>query len=194
MKSRVLLIQRHLNVTADGLIGPKTIAALMAALNIKEHPEWPTQKEVRSGTSIFGRPGNESNLVSIQPAYPLYYDGQRVRTIRVHKLIADHVSAALAEILEHYGQAEITRLGLDQYGGSYNYRQTSSGSGALSMHAWGIALDFHPDKNPYERRSPYATLSHPECTKFWEIWESHGATSLGRARDFDWMHLQFADL
>lgn len=193
MKSLIRAIQRHLNVPADGLIGPVTLNAIARQLQVGVPPDWPTQSEVRSGNSIFGRPGNESNLVSIQPAYPLYFEGQRVRTIRVHKLIADHVSAALREILDHYGQTEISRLGLDQYGGSYNYRQTSSG-GALSMHAWGIALDFYPDKNTYEMRSPYASLSHPDCQKFWEIWESHGATSLGRARDFDWMHLQFARL
>lgn len=193
MKNKIRLIQSAIGVTADGIIGPKTIAAIMSALNIEKRPEWPTQAEVRSGNSVFGRAGQESHLVNVQPPYPLYFDGQRVRTIRVHRLIADHVSAALHEILAHYGQAEISRLGLDQYGGSYNYRQTTSG-GALSMHAWGIALDFCPDQNAYEKRSPYASLSHPDCDAFWDIWEAHGAVSLGRARDFDWMHLQFARL
>ena len=30
--------------------------------------------------------------------------------------------------------------------------------------------------------------------KWWEFWEEEGAVSLGRARDFDWMHVQFARL
>jgi len=38
------------------------------------------------------------------------------------------------------------------------------------------------------------TLSSPECETWWQIWESHGAISLGRQRDYDWMHLQFARL
>ena len=34
----------------------------------------------------------------------------------------------------------------------------------------------------------YADARGPE--EFWEIVESEGWTSLGRARDFDWMHFQ----
>ena len=62
------------------------------------------------------------------------------------------------------------------------------------MHAWGIALDFAPDTNAYSPRAPRATLSHPDCDAWGRIWESHGAVSLGRERDMDWMHLQFARL
>ncbi len=88
---------------------------------------------------------------------------------------------------------EIQRLGLDQYGGSYNFRPTATGR-SLSMHAWGIALDFAPAANAYAFKSPRATLSHPDCEAWWRIWESHGAVSLGRERNYDWMHLQFAKL
>jgi hypothetical protein len=100
---------------------------------------------------------------------------------------------ALEEVLATYGTEAIHRLGLDVYGGSYNYRATSS-EAALSMHAWGIALDFAPATNAYHTRAPRATLSHPDCTPWWQIWESHGATSLGRSCGYDWMHLQFAKL
>lgn len=116
-----------------------------------------------------------------------------MRSIRVHRLIAKHVQEALAEVLAAYGQETIRRLGLDVYGGSYNYRATSSGA-ALSMHAWGIALDFSPAANALHYKAPRASLSHPDCNKWWEIWERHGAVSLGRECDYDWMHLQFARL
>jgi hypothetical protein len=62
------------------------------------------------------------------------------------------------------------------------------------MHAWGIALDFAPATNAYSMRAPEASLSRPECEAWWEIWERHGAVSLGRKRNYDWMHLQFARL
>ncbi len=191
MKTTLKRIQKKLGVEADGILGPRTLAALTKALGITEPPLWPSQAEVRRGTSIFGRPGNEGVLVSIVPAYPLLYEGTPVRSIRVHELIARHVQEALREVLEHYGQEEIQRLGLDQYGGSYNYRSTSKGS-ALSMHAWGIALDFAPQLNAYDTRAPRATLSHPDCAAWWDIWEQHGAVSLGRECGYDWMHLQFA--
>lgn len=192
MTKKIKLIQAAVGVQADGVIGPRTIAALMAALNIEDAPLWPTQAEVRSGKSIFGAPGDAA-LVSIAPPYPLIYDGKPVRSIRVHERIAPHVQAALQEVLDHYGQAEIHRLGLDQYGGSYNYRSTTAGQ-SLSMHAWGIALDFAPATNAYSTRAPRATLSHPDCEAWWRIWEAHGAVSLGRESDRDWMHLQFARL
>lgn len=193
MKAEIKRIQSHLGCTPDGIIGPKTLAAISAALGVPTAPEWPTQANVRAGNSIFGKPGDESALISIKPAYQLYFEGTPVKTIRVHRLIADHVAAALKEVLEHYGPTRIKELSLDQYGGSYNYRSTATGR-SLSMHAWGVALDFAPGLNAYEKRKPYATLSRPECDAWWEIWERHGAVSLGRERDYDWMHLQFAKL
>ncbi len=193
MKTSLKRIQQKLGVEADGVLGPRTMAALNKALGIAEPPLWPTQADVRRGTSIFGSPGNEGRLTSIVPAYPLLYEGKAVRSIRVHELIARHVQEALREVLNHYGQDAIHRLGLDLYGGSYAYRSTSRGS-ALSMHAWGIALDFSPQANAYATRAPRATLSIPDCEAWWQIWEAHGAVSLGRSCGYDWMHLQFARL
>lgn len=193
MKEKIRLIQAAVGTSPDGIIGPKTVEALLVALGIESVPVWPTQGEVRSGKSIFGRAGDESKLVSIRPPYPLYYEGVPVKSIRVHEKISAHVEAALAEVLEAYGIEEIQRLGLDQYSGSFNYRPVTGG-GALSMHAWGIALDFAAAKNGLKVSSPQASLSKPECDTWWEVWERHGAVSLGRERDYDWMHIQFARL
>lgn len=193
MKRDIIDIQKHLGVEADGIIGPHTLQAIRNKLGIMRTPLWPTQAEVRKGISIFGRPGCEANLVSLTPPYPLYFEGKPVRSIRVHRLVAKHVQLALQEVLTHYGMQEIQRLGLNSYGGSYNYRTTGRGS-TLSMHAWGIALDFSPAANARHYKAPRASLSHPDCRKWWEIWERQGAVSLGRECDYDWMHLQFARL
>lgn len=193
MKTSIRNIQQHLGITADGIIGPLTLRAISSALGVQEIPTWPSQAEVRCGSSVFGAPGKEESLVSIIPAYQLYFEGKPVRSIRVHKLIATHVKQALSEVLEHYGSDAIHRLGFDDYGGSYNYRPTATGK-SLSMHAWGIALDFAPRANAYALKSPRASLSHPDCEPWWQIWEKHGAVSLGRQRNYDWMHIQFAGL
>lgn len=193
MKNSIRRIQEHLGEKPDGIIGPRTLRAICSALGLAAVPSWPTQSSVRKGGSIFGAPGCEDALESLIPAYPLYYEGKPVRSIRVHRLVAPHVKAALEEVLAHYGLQEIRRLGLDQYGGSYHYRPTHSGK-SLSMHAWGIALDFAPRSNGYALKAPRATLSHPDCERWWQIWERHGAVSLGRQRNYDWMHLQFAAL
>lgn len=193
MKSQIAAIQQHLGVTADGIMGPITIGAIQQELGITPRPIWPTQAEVRNGKSIYGAAGNEANLVSISPAYPLFYEGKSISSIRVHKGIALHVQQVLREVLEHYGRDEIERLGLDQYSGSYAYRSTTAGS-SLSMHAWGIALDWAAASNGYSTKAPRASLSDPDCQRWWEIWEEHGAVSLGRECDMDWMHVQFASL
>ena len=193
MKTDIRAIQKKLGVAVDGIMGPETLAALKKQLGLVTRPQWPTQAEVRSGRSVFGAAGDEAQLCSLVPPYTLLYEGAPVRSIRVHRLIAREVQAALVEVLQHYGQAEIERLGLNLYGGSYNYRPTSGGS-VLSMHAWGIALDFSPAANALRYKAPRATLSHPDCRAWWEIWEHHGAVSLGREADYDWMHLQFARL
>lgn len=200
-KEKIKLIQAKVGVTADGIIGPKTISAICTVLGIPQQDPapgavggvkvWPTQAEVRAGNSIFGPSGRESVLVNIVPAYQLYYEGKPVKTIRVHKLIAEDVKQIFEEVLAAYGPEQIHTLGLDDYSGSYNDRSTSTGK-SKSMHAWGIALDFAAAKNSYYTHKPKASLSVPECEKWWEIWESHGAQSLGRHSDVDWMHVQFA--
>lgn len=190
MKNTIKQIQHKVGVKADGIAGPVTFAAVAKALGIPS-AQWPTQAEVRSGKSVFGAAGDK-NLVNIVPPYPLYYEGERVKTIRVHKLIADAVSTALKRVLEHYGLERIHELGLDDYSGSYAPRNTTGGS-SMSMHAWGIALDFAASENAMNTHAPEASLSRPECEEWWRIWESVGAVSMGRVYDKDWMHLQFAN-
>lgn len=199
-KEKIKLIQARVGTTADGIIGPKTLNAIMSALLVANPPaaiedatDIPTQAQVRSGKSLFGQPGVEGNLTNIKPPYPLYYEGRQVPSIRVHRAVGDRVKAAMREILEHYGIEEIHRLGLDIYGGSYNYRTTSSGK-AMSMHAWGIALDFDPEHNAYSTKAPQATLSRPDRKAFVDIWEKHGFINLGRHAGYDWMHFQCARL
>lgn len=200
MTNTIKAVQKKLGVTVDGIAGKNTWAAIAKALGVStttttttSSSTLPTQAQVRSGKSIFGKVGDESNLVNIKPPYQLYYCGKALSTIRVHKLIADRVQAALKEILAHYGIEKIKQLGLDQYSGCYNYRKSTNGS-SMSMHAWGIALDFAAEKNTYSMKKPNASLSKPECEMWWKIWEKHGAVSLGRQCNYDWMHLQFAKL
>lgn len=51
-----------------------------------------------------------------------------------------------------------------------------------------------PDRNGLNIPAPKAVLSGPEYAAFWQFVEAEGAVSLGRARDYDWMHFQFATL
>jgi hypothetical protein len=58
----------------------------------------------------------------------------------------------------------------------------------------GAAIDLDPDNNQLKWPQPKATLSRAEYNDFWKIVESEGWTSLGKERNFDWMHFQAAYL
>ena len=68
------------------------------------------------------------------------------------------------------------------------------GAKTWSMHAYGIAVDLDPERNQLKWGRDKAVFARPEYVPFWNIVESEGATSLGRARNYDWMHFQFANL
>ena len=51
-----------------------------------------------------------------------------------------------------------------------------------------------PDHNGLKVHRPQARLSGTDYDAFWEFVEDEGGVSLGRERDYDWMHFQFARL
>lgn len=116
---------------------------------------------------------------------------ERVASFRCHALLAAPLAALLAAAARHYGEARFRALRLDLFGGCYNFRRMRGGT-SLSTHAWGAAVDLDPERNQLRWGRDRAALARPEYEPFWRIAEAHGATSMGRAKDFDWMHLQFA--
>jgi len=111
----------------------------------------------------------------------------------VHPKCADSLGDVVEKVHAHYGEAEIARLGLNLFGGDYNARSIRGGS-SWSMHSWGIAIDFDPAHNKLRWGRDRARFAHPDYIDWWEIWEASGWVSLGRARNFDWMHVQAARL
>lgn len=208
-------IQRILGVTADGIIGPQTLNAIINGkttviagaenLLIQKYIDKPvqfskvaykakpvTQTALRSEKSIFGKAGDESYLVNVKvPSnYPLKYDGKPVKSIRIHKLAADRLEAALNDIINHYGEdIETVAPGACVYDGSYNFRKTRSSS-SQSVHSWGVAIDFDASKNQLNTKAPAARLSQDIYKPFLDILEHHGFLSLGRRSNKDWMHVQ----
>lgn len=191
----------------DGLRGPQTDVALDSLVflvkndrpphlfrdhEVPKASRWPVQGSAEF-KQRFGNPGVESNLVKIQPAYPHLYNGRPVSGIRIHKEVASSLEKVLQTVLQEYGQQRISELGLNKFAGSYNNRVMRGGS-KKSMHAWGIALDYYPSRNPLKWGQDRALFAKPEYDKWWEIWEAEGWVSLGRVRDFDWMHVQAARL
>ena len=103
----------------------------------------------------------------------------------------DSLYRVLNKVLSAYGENEIHRLGLDLFGGCLNVRKKRGGS-QMSTHSWGIAVDYDPSHNKLRWGMDRARFAKPEYLEWWKIWESEGWVSLGRQRNFDWMHIQAA--
>lgn len=118
---------------------------------------------------------------------------QVINSYYCHEKVHDSMLRILEKVLDHYGIDEIKKLRLDLWGGCYNERQIRGGT-KWSMHSWGIAVDYDPVQNKLKWGRDKATFAHPEYDKWWEFWEEEGWVSLGRQRNFDWMHVQAAKL
>lgn len=140
----------------------------------------------------YGNPGDESNLITIDLPYPMRvaWDlNTTVNKMRCHKLIAPNLKAVFEEILAHYGLPEIQRLGIDLYGGCYNFRKMRGGT-SWSRHSWAIAIDLDPERNSLKSTSKTAKFAKPEYKAMIDIFYKHGFMSLGREKNYDWMHFE----
>lgn len=154
-------------------------------------PVWPRQNAM---TDFYGEKGTNQVSVAIPFDVRLAWDkGIQLRKMTLHKKVAESATRAFEAIARAYDNEERSALGIDMFGGSLNVRKMRGGS-AWSIHSWGCAIDFDPERNGLHVHAPKARFSQPDARPFWEAWEAEGWVSLGRARDFDWMHVQAARL
>lgn len=152
---------------------------------------WPRQSDVER---FYGAVGERQVRVEIPfDMFLAWGNRQRITRMTLHRKVADSAARVLNRVADTYSAADRKALGIDQFGGSLNVRRMRGGS-RYSMHSWGIAIDFDPARNALNTHKPAARLSHDDAIPFWEAWEDEGWLSLGRARDFDWMHVQAARL
>jgi hypothetical protein len=182
----------------DGFLGPQTKYAIDEWQKKTDYfrdipdpkPIWPLQKDV---PTFYGEKGE--NQVRIKSPYALliaWNNSQIIHEFSVHEKVADSATRCMEAIFKEYGPTRIREFGLDQYGGSLNVRIMRGSKTQWSMHSWGIAIDWYPQRNQYKWARPKALFSQPEYVPFFEIWEAEGWVSLGRAKNYDWMHVQAA--
>ena len=116
-----------------------------------------------------------------------------VKKMTCHEKVKDSLERIFKNTLSHYGIESIRKLHLDRFGGCLNVRKMRGGS-SWSMHSWGIAVDLDPDRNRLRWKSDKAVFARKEYAPFWKIVQAEGWTSLGKARNYDWMHFQAAGL
>jgi hypothetical protein len=114
-----------------------------------------------------------------------------VTKIRCHYLVADRLKAVFVDILKHYGYAEIKRLGIDLYGGCFNFRKMRGGDD-WSTHSWAIAIDLDPERNQLHETAKTARFARHEYKPMIDIFYKHEFESLGREKGYDYMHFQTA--
>jgi len=180
---QIMDIQDRIGVVADGFWGAKSIAACQRHLRalMPELERWPKQDQ-KSLTAFYGPPGKEEFLVNIRPPVPVYYAGQRVKTIRCHMAVADSLYIVLDDIAYTTSHVKI----LQRYDGCYNNRMMRGGS-LPSLHARGAAIDFDAAANgnktswPVRATMPFGVM---------EAFAKEGWISAGAFWGRDAMHFQ----
>jgi len=142
----------------------------------------------------YGKPNEtgEGYLTTILLPYPmkLAWDlDTKVSKMRCHKLAAEAFLNVFNDLLAEYGMKEIERLGIDLFGGCFNYRKMRGGT-SWSKHAWGIALDLDPARNKLKETAKTARFARPEYQKMIDIFYRHGFISLGIEKNYDWQHFE----
>jgi hypothetical protein len=159
----------------------------------------------------YGKPGDPDNLTVITSPFAMrlaWDTSQKITRIQCHILIADKLLAVLTDLLAHYGYEKIVELGIDLYGGCYNFRPKRGNEKKydaaikaknytlayelLSNHSWATAIDLDPARNKLKETSRTARFARPEYKPMIDIFYKHGFIGLGPEKNYDWMHFEIA--
>jgi len=142
----------------------------------------------------YGNPTEDGSpyLVKIKLPYPMvlaWDKSVQVTSMRCHKLVADNLTKIFEDILKEYGLPKIQQLGINIFGGCFNYRKMRGGND-WSRHSWGVAIDLDPERNLLKETSKTARFARPEYKPMIDIFYKHGFKSLGVEKNYDWMHFE----
>lgn len=132
-------------------------------------------------------------LTSVKLPFPMriaWDKNTSVNSIRCHKDIAIPLTNVFNDILKQYGLENVKKLGIDLFGGCFNYRNMRGGND-WSVHSWGLAIDLDPERNLLKETSKTARFARIEYKPMIDIFYKHGFISLGREKNYDWMHFQW---
>lgn len=189
-KDGVAGFQRVAGLDADGLMGPRTAAE---AARVKAGGcAVPDQARVRAVYGDFKYTEAKGGAIAIDPEWAR----SNIRMVRLHdnkvrwmhRLVAEEFTALYKKACEVSGYTP-------KQAQTYVPRHTLwNPSKPLSMHSWGIAVDFDPQRNRMGgtdgvTHGPSMLRKHPEFVK---VFEDAGWEWGGRWRMQDDMHFQRA--
>jgi D-alanyl-D-alanine carboxypeptidase len=168
------------------------------AANAGGGPVWPLQAQC---DTFYGDPRGDGgtysptwaaqNLTHVPCPWVLVMDSQHVPFITIHRKCADSLKRVLSNIWDAVGQDQgaIETLHYNRYSGSFNFRPMRGGS-ALSMHSYGVAIDWDAEENPQHSTQHLFQPNSLIVTKFKaENWIWGGDWS---GTSIDAMHFQAA--
>jgi len=135
---------------------------------------------------------NPKYLTTLKLPYPMKLAWDKnvyVNKIQCHKLVVVQLELIFKEILNYYGLEKIKELGIDIYGGCFNFRKMRGGND-YSRHSWGIAIDLDPERNLLKETSKTARFARIEYKPMIDIFYKYGFVNLGREKNYDWMHFE----
>lgn len=178
----------------DGVVGPQTWRFITnVSQNTPLSEKWPKQN-YNDMVNFYGPVGQNQTKIELPYKLKLAWAPSTALTkITCHQKVAKSTYTIFENILKTYGEKDIVKLRLDIFGGMLNVRKMRGGS-AWSIHSWGAAIDLDPDNNQLKWGSDKATFAKKEYDAFWKIVMNEGWVSLGKERNFDWMHIQAARL
>lgn len=139
----------------------------------------------------YGQPGEKLASCNLPFAMKLAWAPKvEIKQFKCHVLVKKNLENIFQDTLAYYGLVAVSHLGLDKFGGCFNIRQMRGGT-KQSVHSWGLAVDIDPERNQLKWGRDIAQLANPEYETFWQIVETYGGISLGRTKNYDWMHFQF---
>ena len=196
----------------DGLVGPQTMFAREAFQHLiatgqplrlperdveaepdeavpEQAQQWPREADC---ARFYGQMGLNQTLLVLPYSMRLAWEPKaEISRFSCHEKVHDAFLRVFTKTLSEYGEARLRQLSLDLFGGCLNVRLMRGGT-RMSMHSWSIAIDLDPLRNGLGMTHTTAAFARPEYAPFWKIVEGEGLLSLGRMRDFDWMHVQAA--
>lgn len=145
----------------------------------------------------YGKPNvtGKGYLETIILPYPmrLAWDTEtKVTRMSCHKAVKTNFLNVFHDLLDHYGYEKIVELGIDLFGGCFNFRKMRGGSD-WSRHSWGVAIDLDPERNLLKESHKTARFARPEYKPMIDIFYKHGFVSLGVEKDYDWMHFEIKE-
>lgn len=138
--------------------------------------QWPLQSQCdafygdprpRNAHEAYNVAWAKANLVHVTCPWSLTDFKHHFSAIQIHKKAAPSLARVLARVWDDVGRSEakIHELRYDVFSGSFVYRR-KRGAASLSMHAYGVAIDWDAPDNPMHARRHLFTDDSPLIRAF----------------------------